>query len=102
MQMQTLDDYVNEMELMPSILLKIDVQGYEHKILKSGLEVLKQVDYVLVETSFKTLYEGQASFHDVYSLLTTHGFHYAGNLDQLLSPLDKSILQADSLFIRSR
>lgn len=99
-RLETLDDYQNEMELISKVLMKIDVQGYEDRVLKGSTLVLNRVDYVLVEVSFRPLYEGQAGFHDVYHLLLESGFSYAGNLDQLLSPLDDSVLQADALFLR--
>jgi FkbM family methyltransferase len=99
-RLETLDDYLSEMELTPKVLLKIDAQGYEDRVLQGGALVLKQVEYVLVEVSFRPLYEGQATFHRVYELLLKSGFAYAGSLDQLLSPVDDAALQADALFVR--
>jgi len=100
-QMALLDDYHERMELVPKVLLKLDVQGYEDQVIRGGAEVLKRVDYVLTEVSFRPLYEGQPLFHEIYSLLVDAGFYYAGNLDQLHSPSDGSILQADALFVRN-
>jgi FkbM family methyltransferase len=99
-EMRRLDEYLSQMDFAPRVLLKIDAQGYELEVLMGGLEVLRRVDYLLVEVSFKELYESQASFDDVYTLLKANGFSYAGAWDQLLSPLDGSILQADALFVR--
>lgn len=96
----TLDEHQDRMQLVPQVLLKVDVQGYEHKVLEGGSRVLRSVDYVLVETSCADLYEGQASFSDVCSFLVSHGFMYAGSWDQLVSPLDGAVLQEDSLFVR--
>jgi FkbM family methyltransferase len=95
-----LDDCLDKMRLAENVLLKIDVQGYELQVLLGAQRLLQQVKYVLVETSFQTLYQGQAAFHQVYELMLGHGFVYAGNFDQLLSPLDGTILQADGLFVR--
>ena len=99
-QLGTLDGYSGEMELTSKVLIKIDVQGYEDRVLKGSTQVLKQVDYVLVEVSFRPLYEGQAGFGEVYDFLLESGFSYAGNLDQWVSPLDDSVLQADALFVK--
>lgn len=99
-RLETLDDYSREMELTSKVLMKIDVQGYEDRVLQGAALVLKRVDYVLVEASFRPLYEGQATFHRVYEILFASGFSYAGNMDQLLSPLDDTVLQADTLFLR--
>ena len=100
-QMKTLDDYIGGLEFKPKVLLKLDVQGYENRVLRGGVQILKWVDYLLVEVSFRPLYDGQASFNEIYEFLVEAGFSYAGNLDQLLSPLNNSILQADALFVRN-
>ena len=100
--MKTLDDCLGRVQLVPRVLLKLDVQGYEDRVLRGGIRILQRVDYVLTEVSFCPLYDGQASFGEVYDLLLKSGFSYAGNLDQLASPLDGRILQADALFVRNR
>lgn len=95
-----LDDFSHDIELVPRVLLKIDVQGYEDRVIRGGIAILRNVDYILTEVSFQLLYEGQTSFDDLYELLKQLGFSYAGNVDQLLSAADGSVLQADALFIR--
>ena len=45
-------------------MLKIDTQGYELEVLKGAARTLDRIDYILVETSFVPLYEGQANFRD--------------------------------------
>jgi len=98
--METLDYCIGNRNLPGKVLLKIDVQGYEDRVLRGASEVLKRVDYVLVEVSFRLLYEGEARFHEIYEMLRQSGFFYAGNMEQLLSPEDGSVLQADALFVR--
>ncbi len=99
-QMEKLDEYIGKMDLRSKVLLKIDVQGYELPVLQGGKELLQTVDYVIVETSFWPLYEGQSLFDETYAFLRQGNFRYIGSLDQLVSPLDKRILQADLLFMR--
>lgn len=99
-RIETLDSYLDQMDLASKVFMKIDVQGYEDRVLKGAAIVLKQVDYVLVEVSFRPLYDGQATFYCIYDLLRSYGFCYAGNLDQLFSPVDDTVLQADALFLR--
>jgi FkbM family methyltransferase len=99
-EMRPLDDYISLMRLTPKVLLKVDVQGYEDRVLRGGARLLGRVDYVLIEVSYRPLYEGQALFGRIHDQLTELGFHYRGSLDQLLSPLDGSVLQADALFAR--
>jgi hypothetical protein len=100
-QLETLDHCIGDRDLPGKVFLKIDVQGYDDRVLKGASHLLKRIDYVLVEVSFRPLYEGQAKFHDIYDILRTEGFSYAGNMEQLLSPQDGSVLQADALFVRN-
>ena len=94
-----LDDYLPSMELEPPVLLKVDVQGYEDKVLLGGSETLQKVNFVLSEVSYKPLYEGQVLFDQIYARLGEQGFDYAGNFDSLISPVDGTILQSDALFV---
>lgn len=95
-----LDAFMPELELEPRVFLKLDVQGFEGEVLRGAERMLQHIDYVLAEVSFYTLYEGQSTFEEIHDVLHAHGFEYKGNLDQLTSPLDGSILEADALFIR--
>ena len=99
-EMRALDEYLDQLKLEEKVLLKIDVQGYEEQVLKGATELLKRVAYVLLEVSFQPLYEGQGAFAEIHAFLQSTGFSYSGNLEQLLSPLDGSVLQADALFVR--
>ncbi len=101
-EIKSLDSYNGQLQLEPKVLLKIDVQGYEAEVLRGAAQLLQKVDCILLEISFRPLYEGQPSFAEIHSLLHEAGFSYSGNLEQLLSPLDGSLLQADALFVRTR
>ena len=95
-----MDEIFKDIELEDDILLKIDVQGYENKVLKGAENILSLVKVVIVETSFRELYEGQVLFADIYQLLSKQGFIYSGSLEELKSPRDGIPLQQDSLFIK--
>lgn len=97
-----LDDYLDKMSLTAPVFLKIDVQGYEDAVLRGAGQVLKQVDFIEIEVSYRSLYSGQVLFDGIHHLLTQAGFRFAGNLDSMLSPLDGSILQSDALFVRNK
>jgi FkbM family methyltransferase len=99
-EMRRLDDFAGEMRLAPELLIKIDVQGYEDRVLLGGERTIKSARYVITETSMASLYEGQASFERVYEIMSDYGFQYAGNMDQLQSTIDDRVLQADALFVR--
>lgn len=98
---QTLDDALTGYDLVENIFVKMDVQGFEDKVIAGGPEILARARVVLIETSFRELYRGQPLFDDVYQLLKRHGFVYHGSwAPELKSPIDGALLQQDSIFIR--
>lgn len=97
-EVKRLDDVAAEFRIERPMLLKIDVQGFEAKVIAGAAETLKQADVIIVETGVEALYEGQALFDDVYRMLYDRGFRYRGNHNQLLSPDDGRVLQADAFF----
>jgi len=106
-EVKRLDDVVADLSLPNNILIKIDAQGYEDKVIAGGEKLVARAKLIIAEVSFKPLYKGQPLFDDIYELLKQRGFKYAGNLDsgmgslpQLRNPLDGSVLQANAIFIR--
>jgi FkbM family methyltransferase len=99
-QVKRLDDLAGELVLRPPMLVKIDVQGYEDKVLTGGAETIQRADVIIIESSFVRLYEGQPLFWDIYRTLTAWGFFYRGSLEQLTSTTDGRPLQADSIFVK--
>ncbi len=95
-----LDTFLNQIKFEPPVLLKIDVQGYEDKVLAGAVKTLMYVDWIITEMSFQPLYKDQALFSDIYQWLSNKGFKFAGNMDNLVSPSDGSILQTDGIFYR--
>lgn len=96
-----LDSMLDELTLTPTVLVKIDVQGYEDRVLRGARRLMEKVDYVLVETSFEPLYKNEATFAAVYDLLSGAGFRFAGSIDQIVNPANDRPLYADALFVRS-
>jgi FkbM family methyltransferase len=99
-KVRTLDDVLTGLALEENMLLKLDVQGYEDKVIAGGLESLKRVSVVIAETSFLPLYDGQTLFKDVHDALWEAGFVFQGNLNHMFSPVDGRIVSADSIFVR--
>jgi FkbM family methyltransferase len=86
----------------PRMVCKIDVQGFEDRVLKGAQKVLQKVAAVIIETSFVPLYQNQALFDDVYRLLYTHHFRYMGNVHDIRDPNTGMPLQANALFVAER
>ena len=102
-----LDDVAAELLLKENIMVKIDTQGYEDRVVHGGERLISRAKLLIVEVSFQTLYEGQPLFADIYDLFRQRGFSYMGNFDvgmgslpQLANPLDGSILQANAIFLK--
>jgi FkbM family methyltransferase len=99
-EVRALDEALDGISLEPELLVKIDVQGYEDKVIAGGARTISQARAIIIEVSFQKLYEGQPLFDDIYRLLTPTGFTFMGHLYQLLNPANGSVLQADALFIK--
>ncbi len=97
---EKLDDVLIDHEIKYPLLVKIDVQGFEKEVILGGMNTIRKANAVISELSFKTLYNNQPLFDDIYKLLIQAGFSYAGNLEQLHSPDNNLILQADGFFTK--
>lgn len=100
LKLTTLDNVAEEIKVAESLMIKIDVQGYEEKVLIGGEKTIKRAKLVIVETSFERLYEHQPLFHEIYTTLVNWGFEYAGDIGQSSNPHNGKTLQIDSIFIQ--
>jgi FkbM family methyltransferase len=99
-EIKRLDDMVEELEICSPMLIKIDVQGFEDKVIDGGLSIISKADAIIIEMSVEILYEGQVLFDGLYTKLKGMGFNYHGNYEQLCSPEDGRVLQMDSIFVK--
>jgi len=96
-----LDRELKSVPLEDPILLKLDVQGYEVQVLEGAAETLKKVDYVLLEASFRPLYEGEKTFLDIARMMEARGFEFLRPVAWLSDPHNGEVLQMDALFAKS-
>lgn len=73
-----LDTDLDPASLVRPVLLKIDVQGGELRVLRGATGVLDRIDVVLVEGSFVELYAGQPLVHELVTFLAEYGFVLTG------------------------
>ena len=97
----TLDEALADTSLARPTLLKIDVQGYEAKTLMGAVKTLARVDYVVVETSFEPLYEGEVVFDGILSIMQRQGFHFVRPIDFSMAERTGEIVQMDALFMNT-
>ena len=98
-RVKSLDEILFNKNLKKDIFIKIDVQGFEDEVIIGGLKTIKQATVVVIEASFKRLYENEPMFHGIYSLLQPLGFEYRGSLKQSIQKEDDSYLQGDCVFV---
>ena len=96
---RTLDSFVASGEIAPPQLIKADVQGYELEVLRGASEALASADAVLLEVSFRELYELQPLAHEVVAFLGERGFMIA-DVCSYSQGADGSLEQSDMLFLR--
>jgi FkbM family methyltransferase len=94
----TLDVLFDGMDLAEPILLKIDVQGFEDRVIAGAGVFLKRVKWVLMEVSFSKLYEGERDFEMIVDLLKAHGFQFVRPMNFHISPKTGEIIEMDALF----
>lgn len=96
----TLDNFFSGKKLEEKILLKMDVQGAEHLVLKGASHLLRKTDVIFTEVSFRPLYDNSLLINEIITMLEKENFMIAGieNVSQSLQ--DGSFLQADVFFVK--
>jgi FkbM family methyltransferase len=102
-EMITLDDYCANTKIEFIDLLKMDVQGYEQRVLRGVRRMLEQekVPAILTEVLFTPLYNDQTYFHDLYADLWQHGFRLTGLYNPALNE-QHFLSWSDALFVHPR
>ena len=92
-------DNVEDIQFEDNLLIKIDVQGAEDKVIIGGLKTFRKAKIIITEVSYATLYENQPLFKDIFLLLDSLNFKYFGNLEQFYNPQTRAPLFSDAIFI---
>ena len=90
------EDLINEGAVPVPNIMKLDVQGFELEVLKGMGKYMEQVNYLIVEVSFKQYYYGQAMFLDIANYLA--GFNINIYAFGHSTPLGQELGQIDVLF----
>jgi FkbM family methyltransferase len=98
---RTLDDELSSADLPTPILLKVDAQGYERWVLDGAAATLGRTEWVLLELSFRQMYEGEPGFLDMVTYMGSRRFRFVRPIGWLADPATGEILQCDALFVRS-
>jgi FkbM family methyltransferase len=100
-RLTTLDRYfeASPVRLEPDVLVKIDAQGYDDRVIRGGRSVFGRARACIVEINLDQLYDQQASFKDIFVLLDELDYSYVGNLDQTYAA-DGHVVFIDAVFLR--
>lgn len=101
-RMHTLDTVAQDY-LRPdtsSIYIKIDVQGYEQKVLQGAASILSRVKGFQLELSLIPLYEGEVLFPQMLQIMNDLGFALYAVIPGLTDNASGRLLQLDGIFFR--
>jgi FkbM family methyltransferase len=94
-----LDDLVETGVVAQPDLIKIDVQGYEDRVLRGAERTLQRTRYCLVEMSFVSMYEGSWLFGDLHDYMKDRDFRLVAVAGPIAGPLGAAP-QVDGVFRR--
>lgn len=92
-------DNVKGIHIQDNLMIKIDVQGAEDKVILGGIDTFRRAKIIITEVSYATLYENQPLFKDIFSLLDKLNFKYIGNIEQFNNPINNAPLFSDAIFV---
>ena len=96
-----LDAVLADRALQDDILIKMDVQGFEDRVIRGGRTTFRRARIVLVEMSFVPLFAGQPLFEEVHALLVECGLRFAGMKNQHMMPGTQQPAFAHCVYLRS-
>lgn len=99
-EIRRLDDIAPALGIVDDLLVKIDVQGFEDRVIQGGLNTIGRAQACIIEVQSVELYSGQPSFRDIFLLLDSLGFYFDGVLEQFFAA-DGTTIYFDAVFLKS-
>jgi FkbM family methyltransferase len=98
----TLDSlFAERLDADQPALLKIDVQGYEPRVLAGAAHCLSKARLVQLELSLQPLYAGQQLWLELIETMRRHGYQPWSIHPEFCDPRTGQVLQVNGLFARS-
>ena len=95
-----LDEIIKKSEIKRPSIMKLDVQGYELEVLKGSKKLLKNIDFIITEISFKKIYKNQVNRKRLFKFLNNNNFKSKKILN--ISKMNNKLFQGDELFARDK
>lgn len=98
----TVDTLFREGRFPQPQFMKLDVQGYELKVLKGATESMRSCDLILLELQFFRFAPEMLLVHEAVAWMAARGFFPYEFVDFLRRPHDGAMGQCDLLFVRGQ
>lgn len=85
-----------------NVMIKIDTQGYEKKVLDGSQKSLKHIKIIQLEMSIVPLYENEILFLEMINYLKKKGFQLFSLENGFADPNTGQLLQVDGIFVSER
>jgi FkbM family methyltransferase len=99
-RVETLDKLCFDYDIIAPDLLKIDVQGYEARVLKGAPNILARTERVVIEIILAHHYDGQSDPQEIRELLAAGGLRFSKELNRDIFPDNGEVLEVDELWVR--
>ena len=102
-KMQKLTDFVQENNIPRINVLKLDVQGYESRVLNGASNLLKEdlIDLILLEVIIIPTYKNQSKVSEIFNIFDSYDYSLYGIYDIEKKPKRSRLQQFDALFFKS-
>lgn len=101
-EIDRLDSIIHKLDIAlcdRSLLLKIDVQGFELEVLKGATELFEKIAVIVCEVNLAYLYEQQCNLNEIISFLYQNNFRLNDVGQPIRSLVNEEILYVDLAFI---
>jgi len=100
-EIKTMDSIFNNISLgEKNIYLKIDVQGFESKVIKGAENILSYINTIQLEMSLVPLYQNEFLFPEMYALMKDKGYSLMYFEPVFHDKKTGQLLQVDGIFHR--
>lgn len=97
----TIDSQINNRNLKPPFLIKLDTHGFEVPILEGAKQTLIQTNLVIIEAYHFKLTDESLRFYEICKYMENLGFSPIDMADFMLRKCDNSFWQMDMFFVPS-
>ncbi len=98
-----LDSLIEAYDLKGSVIIKVDVQGYELEVMRGAIKLLPQAEVIILECSFfKFFGDRTPQFIEVVNFMQERGFALYDIVGKHCRLLDHALGQVDAIFVKEQ